>query len=157
MVCWSIFKAPVPGPGISLLEDWPSFSYSVSVFSLFLATWCEDLTHWKRPWCWERLWDGWKASLTWWTWIWASSGSSWWTGKPGVLQSMGLQRVGHNWATELILTFLLEVLTNTPYTGNPVLILTCILLFILSISFTSVFSISLTCYLILLLTWPFIA
>ena len=43
---------------------------------------------------------GWMASLTWWTWIWASSGSWWWTGKPGVLQSMGLQRVGHDWTTE---------------------------------------------------------
>ena len=58
-----------------------------------LATWCEELTHWKIPWCWERLkaggegddrgWDGWMASLTRWTWVWASSGSSWWTGKPG--------------------------------------------------------------------------
>ena len=45
--------------------------------------------------------DGWVASLTRWTWVWASSGSWWWTGKPGVLQSMGLQRVGHSWATEL--------------------------------------------------------
>ena len=67
-------------------------------------------THWKRPWCWERLkageednkgWDGWMASLTQCTLVWASSGSWWWTGKPGVLQSMGLQRVGHDWATEL--------------------------------------------------------
>ena len=72
--------------------------------------WCEELNHWKRPWCWERLkaggegddrgWDGWMASLIWWTWIWASSGSWWWTGKPGVLQSMGLQRVGYDWVTE---------------------------------------------------------
>ena len=46
-------------------------------------------------------WDGWMASPTRWTWVWASSGSWWWTGKPGVLLSMGLQRVGHNWATEL--------------------------------------------------------
>ena len=71
----------------------------------------EELTHWKRPWCWERLraggegdnrrWDGWMASLTQWTWVWASLGSWWWTGKPGVLQSVGWQRVGHNWATEL--------------------------------------------------------
>ena len=38
---------------------------------------------------------------TWWTWVWASSGSWWWTGKPGVLQSMGSQRVGHDWVTEL--------------------------------------------------------
>ena len=66
---------------------------------------------WKRPWCWERLkaggegddrrWDGWMVSLTQWTWVWENSGSWWWTGKPGVLQSMGLQRVGHDWATEL--------------------------------------------------------
>ena len=76
-----------------------------------VQSWYKEPTHWKRPWCWERLraggeggdreWDGWMASLTQWTWIWASSGSSWWTGKPGVLQSMGLQRVGHDWATEL--------------------------------------------------------
>ena len=48
----------------------------------------------------DRGWDGWMASLTQWTWIWASSGSWWRTGKPGVLQSMGLQRVGHAQATE---------------------------------------------------------
>ena len=46
-------------------------------------------------------WDGWMASLTQWTWVWVNSKSWWWTGKPGVLQSMGWQRVGHNWATEL--------------------------------------------------------
>ena len=67
--------------------------------------------HSKRPWCWERLkaggegdhreWDGCMASPTQWTWVWISSGSWWWTGKPGVLQSMVSQRVGHNWATEL--------------------------------------------------------
>ena len=76
-----------------------------------LATWCKELTHWKRPWCWERLkaggegddrgWDGWRASLTEWTWVWASSRSWWWTGRPGVLQSMGSQRVKHNWMTEV--------------------------------------------------------
>ena len=84
--------------------------WSWSWNSKSLATWC-GLTHWKRPWCWERLkaggegdnrgWDGWMASLTQWTWVWASSGSWRWTGKPGVLQSMGSQRVGHDWATEL--------------------------------------------------------
>ena len=73
-----------------------------------LATWYEELTHLKRPWCWERLkaggegddkgWDGWMASLTWWTWVWASSGSWWWTEKPGRLQSMGLRRVGQDWS-----------------------------------------------------------
>ena len=77
-----------------------------------LATWCEELTHWKRPWWWERLkaggegndrgWDGWMASPTLWTWVWASSRSWWWAGKPDVLQSTGSQRVGYNWVTELI-------------------------------------------------------
>ena len=71
-----------------------------------LATWFKELTHWKRPWYWERLkvgregddrgWDDWMAPLTWWTWVWASSGSWWWTGKLGILQSMGLQRVRHD-------------------------------------------------------------
>ena len=46
-------------------------------------------------------WDGWMASLTQWTWVWVSSGSWWWAGKPGVLHFMGLQRVGHDWAAEL--------------------------------------------------------
>ena len=49
----------------------------------------------------QRGWDGWMASLTWWTWVWMNSGSWWWTGWPGVLRFMGLQRVGHDWATEL--------------------------------------------------------
>ena len=49
----------------------------------------------------NRGWDGWMASLTRWTWVWVNSRSWWWTGRPGVLQFMGSQRVGHNWATEL--------------------------------------------------------
>ena len=49
----------------------------------------------------KMRWDGWMASLTRWTWVWASSGSWWWTVKPGMLQSMGSQRVVHNWAIEL--------------------------------------------------------
>ena len=44
--------------------------------------------------------DAWMASLTWWTWTWANSGRGWWTGRPGVLQSMGSQRIGHDWMTE---------------------------------------------------------
>ena len=66
--------------------------------------------YWKRPWCWERLrargegddrgWDGWMASLTQQTWVWASSGRWWRTGKPGMLQSMGMQRVRHDLVTE---------------------------------------------------------
>ena len=77
-----------------------------------LATWWEEeLTHLRRPWWWEGLraggegdkrgWDGWVASPTQWTWVWVDSGSWWWTGRPGVLQFMGSQRVGHNWVTEL--------------------------------------------------------
>ena len=46
-------------------------------------------------------WDGWMASRTQWTWVWVSCRSWWWTGKPGMLQLMGSQRVGHDWATEL--------------------------------------------------------
>ena len=75
-----------------------------------LATWCEGLTHLKRPWCWERLktgegddrgWDGWMASPTQWTWVWVNSGSWWWIWRPDVLRFMGSQRVGHDWAIEL--------------------------------------------------------
>ena len=76
-----------------------------------LATSCEELTHWKRLWCWEGLgaggegdgrgWDGWMASLTRWTWVWVNSGSWWWTGRLSMLQSLWLQRVRHDWATQL--------------------------------------------------------
>ena len=69
------------------------------------------VTHWKRLWCWEGLgaggegddrgWDGWMASQNQWTWVWVNSRSWWWTGRPGMVRFMGLQRVGHNWATEL--------------------------------------------------------
>ena len=79
--------------------------------------WYEELAHWKRPWCWERLkaggkgddreQGGWMASLTRNTWVWASSGSWWWTGKPGMLQSMGQQSRAwlRDWA-ELKLSFI---------------------------------------------------
>ena len=76
-----------------------------------LAIWCEELTHWKRLWCWEGLgavgegddrgWDVWMASLTRWTWVWVNSGRWWWTGRLGLLRFMGSQRVGHDWATEM--------------------------------------------------------
>ena len=95
-------------------KDW-CWSWSSNT----LATWCEEMTHLKRPWCWERLraggeggdrgWDGWMAKPTRWTWVWARSGSWWWTGKPGVLRSMGSQRAGHDWATELNWTELIYV------------------------------------------------
>ena len=88
------------------LKDW-CWSWSSNT----LATWCEELAHWKKAWCWERLkaggegddrgWDILMASPMQCTWVWASSSSWRWTGKPGVLQSMGLQRVRHDWVTEL--------------------------------------------------------
>ena len=87
-------------------KDW-CWSWNSST----LATSCEELIHWKRPWCWkgwgaggegdDRRWDGWMASLTRGTWVWVNSGSWWWTGRPGVLRFMGSQRVKHDWATEL--------------------------------------------------------
>ena len=77
-----------------LWKDW-CWSWNSST----LTTSCEELTHLKRPWCWERLkaggeednrgWDGWMASPTWWAWVYVNSGSWWWTGRPGMLQSMG--------------------------------------------------------------------
>ena len=83
----------------------------VSAEAETLATSCEELTHWKRLWCWEGLgaggegdnrgWDGWMASRTRRTWVWVNSGNLWWTGRPGVLRFMGSQRVGHDWGTEL--------------------------------------------------------
>ena len=87
------------------LEDW-WWSWSSNT----VATWCEELTHLKRPWCWERSkwggegddrrWDAWMASLTQWTWVWMDSGSWWWTGRPSMLLSMGSQTAGHDWVTE---------------------------------------------------------
>ena len=97
-----------------LKEISPEYSLEGLMLKLkleYLATWWEELTLWKRPWCWERLkaggeggnrgWDGCMASLTQWTWVWVNSGSWLWTGRPGVLQFMGSKRVGHDWATGL--------------------------------------------------------
>ena len=61
-------------------------------------------------------WDVWMASLTLWPWVWASSWSLWWTGKPGVLQSMVFQRVRHDWVSEL----------NWPEGGDPTMGLVCL-------------------------------
>ena len=80
-----------------LKEISPEYSLEGLMLKLklqYLAIWWEELTHLKRPWCWEELeaggegdgrgWDGWIASPTWWTWVWASTGSWWWTGELGV-------------------------------------------------------------------------
>ena len=87
-----------------------SHSYVTTGKTIALTNSCEDLTHWKRLWCWEglgaggegdaRRWDGWMASPTRWTWV-CVNWSWWWTGRPGMLQFLGTQRVRHDWATEL--------------------------------------------------------
>ena len=103
-------------PAFSLSQDqglfqWVSiYNYMTYSFS-YLEPVCYSMSHWKRLWCWEGLgaggegddkgWDGWMASPTWWTRVCMNSGSWWWTGRPGVLQFMGSQRVGHDWVTEL--------------------------------------------------------
>ena len=94
--------------GISPEFHWKDWCWSWSCSTL--AIWCEESIHWKRPWCWERLraggeggdrgWDDWMTSLTQWTWVWANSRRWWRTEKPGMLQSLGSQRVGHDWVTE---------------------------------------------------------
>ena len=92
-----------------------------SPISITLATSFEELTHWKRLWCWEGLgeggegddrgWDGWMASLTRWMRVSVNSGSWWWTARPGMLRFMGSQRVGHNWAADLIWSEVLQYYT----------------------------------------------
>ena len=117
-MCWRRLSPRVPWTARSsnqslLKEINPEYSLEGLMLKLnsnTLATWCKEPTHWKRPWCWERLraggegdnrgWDNWMASLTQWTWVWANSRRRWRPGKPGVLQFMGLQRVGHDLATE---------------------------------------------------------
>ena len=129
--------------GSSQPRDWTQVSPAGRFFTSWAtkeantSTWIQTPKSWlnwswelslvspkKRPWCWERLraggegddrgWDGWMASLTQWTWVWADSGSWWWTGSPGRLWFMGSQKVRHNWAAELnwyhalILPFLLD-------------------------------------------------
>ena len=104
-------------------KDW-GWSWNSNI----LASRCKKLTHWKRPWYWERLkaggegddggWDGWVALPTRWTCVWASSESWWLTGKPGVLQSVGSQRIGHDWVTELSffdwLSLVAQLVKNPP-------------------------------------------
>ena len=91
-----------------------------------LATWCIELTHWKRPWCWESLkaggegddrdLDGWMTSPTQWRRVWVNSRSWWWTGRPGVLQSMGskeLDATELNWFLYTYVTYLSNVFLYT--------------------------------------------
>ena len=103
--CWKrLLRVPWTARGSkkSILKE-ISLEYSLEWLMLklklqYLATWHEELTHLKRPCCWERLkargewddrgWDGWMSSLTQWTWVCVNSRSWWWTGRPGVLQIM---------------------------------------------------------------------
>ena len=97
-----------------LKEISPEYSLERLVLKLKLqgfGSWCKELTHWKdsdagKDWGQEEKGTtedemaGWHQ-LTGWTWVWVGSRCWWWTGEPGMLQSMGSQRVGHNWETEL--------------------------------------------------------
>ena len=100
----------------SEMQSLPPHLRTSELESAWNSTWCKELTHLKRPWCWERLraggegddrgWDGWMASPTRWTWVWVDSGSWWWTGRAGVLRFLGSQSwtwlsnwTELNWAT----------------------------------------------------------
>ena len=122
-------KSPVLGPGRgplpatlgqqkksnqSILKEinpeYPLQELMLKLKLQYLATWCKEPTHWKRPWYWEKLrareeggnrgWGDLMASLTQWTWVWANSGRQWRTGKPGILLFMGSQRIKHDLPTE---------------------------------------------------------
>ena len=127
LLCWRrLLRVPWTArrSNLSILKEIsPEYSLEglmLKINSNTLATWCDELTHWQRPWCWER-WkagkgddrgqDCWMTSPTQWTWVWVISVSWWWTGKPGVLQSMGLQsqtwlsdwtelKVGHSFSSK---------------------------------------------------------
>ena len=95
---------------------------------------CKELTHLKRPWCWERLraggeggdrgWDGWITSLTWWIWVWVDSGSWWWTqGGLACCSSWGRKKSNTteqlNWTEQVIYVLSRAVMSNsaTPWTA----------------------------------------
>ena len=116
MWCWRLLRVPLTArrSNQSVLGDhswiffWKDWCWSWS--SSILATGSKEPTHWKRPWSWERLmargegddrgWDGWMASPTQWTRVWASFESWWWTRKPGMLQSMGIAS-SRTWLSDL--------------------------------------------------------
>ena len=97
----SILKEISPESSLEgLMPKLQNFGHLMRRIDSLEKTWCRE--RWKAGGEGDnRGWDGWMASLTQRTWVWANSGSWWWTGKPGMLQSKGLQRVSHNWANEL--------------------------------------------------------
>ena len=113
----SILKEISPGCSLEgLMWSWSSNT---------LATWCEELTHLKRPWCWERLragegdnrgWDGWMASPTQWTWVWVDFGSWWWTGGLACCSSWGQKESD----TTEQLNWTEHMCESRGYTGNSV-------------------------------------
>ena len=100
---------PVNSKGNQSKYSWEGLMLKLKLQYFGHLIWIADSL--ERPWCWERLkaggegddrgWDDWMASPTQWTRVWVDSRSWWWTGRPGVLWFMGLQRVGHDWVTEL--------------------------------------------------------
>ena len=113
--CWRRLESPLDSKEIkpvNLKGDQPWIFIgrtNAEAETSILVIWCKQLTFWKSPWCWERLradgeegitGDGRRASLTQWTWTWENSGRWCGAGRPGMLQSIGSQRVGHDWATE---------------------------------------------------------
>ena len=119
--CWRrLLKVPWTARRLNqwiLREINPEYSLEGLIWSWsssILVIWCEQMTHWKSPWCWERLraegkvgirgWDGWTASPMQWTRTWANSRRWWRKGKTGVLQSTGSQRPGHDWAGDWTIT-----------------------------------------------------
>ena len=115
--CWRrLFRVPWTARRANqsmLKEINPEYSLEGLMLKLkfqYHGTCCEEPTHWKRPWCWERLkaggeggdrgWNAWMASPIQWTWVWAKSRRQWRTGKPAVLQLMGSQTIWHDWVTD---------------------------------------------------------
>ena len=101
-----LMDCSLPGSSVHGIFQARVLEWDTIAFSDTLATWCKQTARWKRPWCWARLkakeedgrgWDGWKASPTQGTGIWANSGRWWGTGRPGVLQSMGSKNTTWYW------------------------------------------------------------
>ena len=141
--CWRrLFRVPCTArrSNQSILKEinpdihWKDWCWSWN--SNTLATWFKELIHWKRPWCWERLIQEEKGMtedemVGWYHWhdgheFWVGFRSWWWTGKPGVLQSMGSQRVGHNLETELNWTYFLHSNSQQPFKFTYLFIYFCL-------------------------------